>query len=214
MRTMILATVVLVLCMACVAQATENRIGVFSTPALDDLNSLRVPAAQAAETRLIAPTPGLYDVYILCINPCNDATACNISMLGGFEFNLEVPDGWFIQAATLPACVLDFNSANNSFYCAGQVPVITVGPLSTALLATVTLGCFSETPEAGYVYLAPYFAAPSIPGHMAITDADDAFSLTRVDPSRLYYDVPVLAINYFVVPTEDRAWGDVKALFR
>lgn len=215
MRTLILVVAVLSLCLVGTAAAEiTNRIGVFSTPDPPDLGCLFVPAPQSCYTRLIAPVPGEYDVYVLAINPHNDNTGEPIHMLGGFEFDLEVPAGWFVQSATLPSCVLDFDGSNNSFYCGGQVPVDRSDPVVTVLLATVTLASFEDPPPAGYLHMAPYFLAPSLPGMMAIADAEDSFSLTPAVPSRVDFAVPVLAINYTVVPAEDRAWGDVKALYR
>lgn len=215
MRTLFLVFAILTLCAAGSASAEiVNRIGVFSTADPPDLRCLRVPAAQSAYTRLIAPTPGLYVVHVLCINPRNDHTGEPIHMLGGFEFTLEIPEGWFVQSAILPSCVLDFDPAGSSFYCGGMVPVDQYGPEVTVELATVTLATWEDPPPAGYIYMAPYFVAPSLPGLMAITDAEDEYSLTAAIPSRVDFAEPVLAINYTVVPAEDRAWGDVKALYR
>lgn len=215
MRTWILVFAVLTLCAGGTASAeVVNRIGVFTTPAPPDLGCLFVPAPQSCDTRLIAPEPGLYDVYVLAINPHNEHTGEPIDVLGGFEFDIEVPAGWFIQAAQLPSCVLDFDASNGSFYCGGQVPVDRSDPVVTVLLATVTLASFESPPPAGYVHMAPYFVAPSLPGVMVIADAEDQFSLTPALPSRVDFAEPVLAINYTVVPAEDRAWGDVKALYR
>ncbi|MCP4570891.1 MAG: hypothetical protein GY838_00940 [bacterium] len=215
MRTLILVVAILSLCFAGLATADiHNRIGVFSTPEPPDLGCLFVPAPQSCHTRLIAPTPGLYEVYVLAINPHNDRTGEPINMLGGFEFDLEVPAGWFIQAADLPACTIDFDSNNNSFYCGGQVPVDRSDPVVTVLLATITLGSFVDPPPAGYMHMAPYFRAPSLPDLMAVADAEDGFSLSAAIPSRIDFEEPVLAINITVIPAEDRAWGDVKALYR
>lgn len=215
MRQLFLFVLVLVLLCAGSAPAEMfNRIGIFSTPEPPDLGCLLVPAAVSPHTRLIAPTPGLYDVHVLCINPRNDHTGDLIDVLGGYEFNVVLPDGWFISQVTLPPNVMDFQWLPYSFFCAGQVPVDRSDPVVTVVLATVTLGTFTDPPPAGYLYMAPYFAAPSMPGVMALTDAEDGFSLSAVLPSRLDFAEAVLAINHVVVPTENRSWGDVKALYR
>lgn len=215
MRTLILVVAVLFLFAAGSASAEiTNRIGVFSTPAPPDLGCLFVPAAQSSYTRLIALSPGEYDVYVLCINPHNTHTGEPIDMLGGFEFDLVIPEGWFVVSTALPTCVLDFDGNGSSFYCGGQVPVDRSDPVVTTELATVTLGTFIDPPPAGYIYMAPYFVMPSLPDVMVIADAEDQFSLTPAVPSRVDFMEPVMAINYTVVTAEDRAWGDVKALYR
>ena len=70
------------------------------------------------------------------------------------------------------------------------------------------------TVTSGPVFLSPYsMGAPSIPGAMAITDADDGFSLSRAFPVSTGFDHPVMWINPGT-PNDERAWGEVKALYR
>ncbi len=206
MRPLLLVVLALLLLTPATSLAWgENNIGLYTTP---------TPYGAYGNHLLVAPGPGLYEVYLVCTKPINQHTGADILTIGGFELNLVMPDGWFINGVTLPPDVLDFNSANNAFYCAGNIPVNLANSTGMALLATVTLATFLENlPPAG-ILIEPSFAAPSIPGHMAITDADDAFSISQAYPSSGEYTWPIMGINWEVVPTEDQSWGGVKALFQ
>ncbi len=183
----------------------ENNIGLYTSPTPDSYWWM--------EAHLPADGPGLYDIHLICLRPINAHTGGAIETIGGFELNIQLPEGWFFNGVTLPPNVLDFNSASHAFYCAGLIPVTRYGYDWVAQLATVTIGTFLEQPPAAGIHIEPYHA-PSLPGQMAITDADDEFSISPAYPSSGDYAWPVLGINYIVVPTEGESWGNVKALFR
>ncbi|MCP4574333.1 MAG: hypothetical protein GY838_18410 [bacterium] len=183
------------------AQATSN-IGLYTTP--DPAKPLGIES----QVSLIAPGSGLYDIYLVCTDPTNENTGLPIENVGGFELSLTLPPGWLFNGVAYAEGVLDLDAAAEHFYCSGSIPVVG----GNALLATITLLTFDGT--AGPIHMAPYFAAPSIPGSIAITDADDAFSLSHAYPSSGNFDDPVFGLNMVVVPTEDVSWGDVKSLFQ
>ncbi|MCP4570892.1 MAG: hypothetical protein GY838_00945 [bacterium] len=170
---------------------------------------------------LEAWTPGLYEIQLFVWNPTNEHTGDPIQNVGGFELNLSLTEEWFFQSIELPPGVIDFDAATDAFYCAGQIPVQTVTGSSPgwgyeryAHLATITVGTFVESPGYGGIYVAPYWRIPSIPGHMAITDADDEYSLSPVYPATGSYEWPVMGINAWVVPERDTSWSELKALYR
>ena len=159
-----------------------------------------------ADALLVAPDAGTYTAYLVCANPWNENQDAAIATLGGYELELVMPSGWDIQDVSLPAGVLDLDSSGGAFYCAGLVPV------SGDFVTLATLSLLSFMPGSGGVYVAPY-AVPSIAGHMAITDGDDGFSLSRAVPSSGAYDLPVFGIN-LNIEEEDASWGSVKVLYR
>ncbi len=168
---------------------------------------------------LEAPAAGSYEVFLICYEPVNDATGEWIETLGGYELHLYMPDGWFIQDVVLPPNVINFASAAGSFYCAGDITVGWNGTGYSAeritILATITLGTFLEDPGQAYIFMGPYMGIPSIPGHMAITDANDGYSICRAYPSSGDYELPVMGINApWIVESETASWSDVKALYR
>ncbi len=205
MRPLLLAVLVfLFLATATSLSWGESDIGLYITPAPTLL--------WVSESILVARDPGLYDIYLVCTQPMNQHTGLEIETIGGFELNLRVPEGWFINNVALPPNVLDFNPVSHAFYCAGFIPVTTPGDLATALLATITLGTFLEQPPVSMLYIEPYYA-PSLPGQMAITDADDDFSISPAFSISGDFSNPIFQINY-PVPNKDQSWGDVKALYR
>jgi len=187
-----------------------NRIGIYSSP-----TPSRVWAEDSnPETNIYFPNPGFLDVYLVCVNPHNDATGYDIVRLGGFELNIRVELAWILHHVTLPPDIIDLDAGLPALYCSGFLPVTSHGDNGIALLATLTLLHLYSQPGVGLVYLDPYFTAPSIPGHMAVTDANDNFSLHAAETSAPLPEQPACYLNYFWDPVEDRAWGEVKALYR
>jgi hypothetical protein len=177
----------------------ENVIGLYVT---------ETPTGLDSEASLNTGVPGSWDVYLVLTKAWNWSLNHAITNVGGFECSLVLPDEWTIAGVTYPPNVLDLNNANEHFYCSGLWPT----NFGTVTLATITLGTFD--PQPGHIYIEPYFVAPSIPGTMAITDADDEFSLVEAGPSSGDYAEPIFGLNMSVVPDEDLAWGDVKSLYR
>ncbi|MCP4570890.1 MAG: hypothetical protein GY838_00935 [bacterium] len=211
MKTTLTITILATLLFTGAAEAQFlNRIGVYSSPAPV------YPSAHPGngETNVHFPDPGFLDLYLVCVNPYNTTADRPIQALGGYELNLVLDLTWLLHSVTIPDGVLDLDAADEALYCSGLVPVTAQGDNEIALLATIRLLHFEPQPGIGLVYLAPYWLTPSIPDHMAVTDAYDGFSLHQADPSSWGYDVPVCYINYFWDAPEDKSWGDVKALYR
>lgn len=187
-----------------------NRIGVYGSPTPDSpMGDIQNP-----DTNVHTPGPGFLDLYLVCVNPYNAVRGAPIAMLGGYELSIRIDLAWALHSVTLPPDILDLDGATDALYCSGMVPVSDHGDNRIALLGTIRLWHTEPQPGIGVVFVDPYFVAPSIPDHMAVTDALDNFSLHRADPSAWSEDMPVCYINYFWDPAEDLSWGDVKALYR
>ena len=202
MKTLITTLIVVALLVPALALGyNENNIGLYVT---------ETPTGDDAEATLNAGVPGAHTVYLVLTNAYNWSLFSPITTVGGFECSLDLPDGWSISQVTLPANVLDLNGANEHFYCSGIIPVTN----GRATLATLEIGTFDDPPSAGHVYISPYFAAPSLPDVMAITDADHEFVLEPAYPSSGDYAEPIFGLNMTVVPGDDVTWGSVKSLYR
>ncbi|MCP4574332.1 MAG: hypothetical protein GY838_18405 [bacterium] len=200
MKTLITTLIVVALLVPALALGyNENNIGMYIT---------ETPSGANADATLNTAAPGTYDVYLVLTNAYNWAQFSPITTVGGFECSLTLPENWTFSGVSLPPNVLDLNNDPAHFYCSGQIPV-TGG---TATLATITLLTFDPTP--GLAYIAPYFASPSIPGSMAITDADREFALEAAYPASGDYAEPIFGLNMGVIPDEDVSWGEVKSLYR
>jgi len=198
MRTLLLILAVALCCPASAGAllplaASQTTIGMYVTETPSEIE----------DAVLDAPEGGSYTAYLVCAEPENDGAA--ISTLGGYECELSISGGWSLQSVVLPPNVLDFDSNLEAFYCSGLMPVS--GDFVT--LATVSL--LNYTPTKGWVWIAPY-VTPSIPGHMAITDADNEFTLARAEASSGDYDLPIFGINQGAV-REDESWSGVKVLY-
>lgn len=181
----------------------ENNIGMYTT-------ETPAPGGEDAEAQLIAPTFGQYSIYVVLTRPWNFNTGGPIANVGGYEFEMsDLPPGWSFAGFVFPPNTTDFNGNDQQFFVSGQIPVTG----ESALLVEIQIGTFDATPEAGHIWIAPYFA-PSIPGAMAVTDFDDGFSISEAFPSSGDYGLPVFGINAAVVPSEDASWGGVKSMFK
>ncbi len=181
----------------------NNEIGIYTSPTPTAEN------AQALANYAGAPGPGIM-AYVVLTNPYNTNTNAPISAVGGFEFRLNLPPNVFILNAQLPPNSTNFASSPE-FLCGSNAPVVN----NRVTLLTLTLGEFSGAPS--FVYLSPVqVAPPSVPGHMAVTDFNDDFRISRAFPVSGDYSAPVFGLftGGAVVPTEDAAWGDVKSLYR
>lgn len=208
MRRSITIILVILLAASAWAQYPDNRIGLV-------VDEGEGPSPWNAI--LNAWSPGTYTIYLVCYDPVNENTGNPITTLGGFECYIDLADpAWFFHEIVLPPNIIDFAPADNSFFCAGLFPVVPApftGADSYTPLATITIGTWAVPGPSG-VYIAPYNVLPSIPGHMAITDANDEYSLSKAYPTTGTYEVPVLGINMTTSPEEDTSWSDVKALYR
>ena len=177
-----------------------NEIGLYST----------MTPASAADCYIDAPGGfGGFPMFLLISNPSDDGTGAPIETIGGYELSIAVPAGWSVSPV-LPAGTTDFDGQPNHFYVSGLIPV--VGDFTK--LADITIGSFGGGASGG-IFLTPYDnGAQTIPGFMAITNADDNFVPSRAYPISGSPDAPVAGINLQVVDSEDVSWGDVKSLFK
>lgn len=178
-----------------------NEIGIYTTA---------TPTGDPADILIDAGGVGAggFDCFVIITNPTDEGTGNPIATLGGFEFSVTYPAGWNF-VVTLPAGVLDLDSAASHFYCSGAIPVS-----EFTVLSGVQFGSWGGASPGG-IFLTPYSnGEQSIPGHMAVTDADNNFVLSTAFPISGSYDAPVAGITLEVVPTEDVSWGSVKSLFQ
>ena len=168
-----------------------------------------------AETEIDAPAEVMVDCYIVLTNPYNEALGRPIATVGGFEFNLTMPDGvYLLSIMFLPPSV---GWPTGPDYLIGCEAPVTDGACT---LANLTL--MSATGGPDLLYLQPVqFAPQSIPGQMVFTDFDDDFSMHVMHPVSGSHDVPVFALNWEgelpfgeTVPARAESFGTVKALYR
>ena len=185
----------------------ENEIGIFT---------VENPTAEDAQDMACYTGPaGQFTIYCVLTNPVNQLLGTPMENVGGFEFNLGWPAGIFVTPTIHPSAT-NFQTPPD-FLCGSNIPV--VGGQVT--LITITVGTFTADP-------APWFLGPvsdptvqSIPGAMAITDANDNFSLaeaysTAGSGAERDFSLPVFAMwdCANVVDNEDVSFGGVKALFQ
>ena len=71
---------------------------------------------------LLGTLPGQFEVYLVLMNPFNDATTqLPITEIAGFECHILLPTGFQIFGATLPPNTINFTSPP-TFYVAGTIP--------------------------------------------------------------------------------------------
>ena len=185
----------------------ENEIGIYVVE--------NPTPERAAEDACYSGPPGQFIVYCVLTDPVNQIEGTPMDNVGGFEFQMVWPTGIFVTPAIHPSAT-NFQTPPD-FLCGANIPV--VGGQCT--LITITVGTFSDDP-------APWFLGPvsdpivqSIPGAMAITDANDNFSLaeaysTAGSGAERDFSLPVFAMwdCANVVDNEDVSFGGVKALFQ
>ena len=154
---------------------------------------------------------------MVCTNPRNynfgaptSGVEQDISLIGGMEFRVNLPDGIFITNAVMPPNSINF--ATSPEWLAGvEAPVVD----HHCTLLRLDLGTFGTTP--GFIYLTPVQVAPqSVPGAMAVTDYNDDFRLQAAFPASGDYALPVFGLfqTTGVVPTENASWSEVHSLYR
>ena len=188
-----------------VAQPYYNQIGIYTTQDANPDNASYNGA------------PGSITAYVVIINPRNynlgepgSGIEQDISVVGGFEFQIILPGGVFLLGAVLPPMTANFHTETANYLCGTNLPVTN----GVATCLTLNLGAFTQVEN--YLYLAPVNQVPSIPGSLALTDYNDAFRLNPAHPASGDYAAPVFGLWPLstVVPTEDASWGDLKSLFR
>lgn len=206
--SLILATL-LVVNVAPAQAAHENNIGLYVTPTPD----IRQTLVDPAQATLVAPTAGVYDVYLVCSKPVNLNSGAPITTIRAYELQVVMPEDWTIGGVQLPPDTVDLDSDLSIFFVDCVIPVDTSRDHPTALLATLSIFNFAQL-GAAHIHLAPIPTTPSFPDAMGILDGDDPSTIFPAYPSSGDFALPVLGINTSVVPAEDTTWSDVKALYR
>lgn len=131
--------------------------------------------------------------------------------LGGFEFRVESTEDVVLLASEFPsgANAINFMTPPN-FYVGCNIPVT---GWATVLLNLQIL--WTGTDYCDFLYLAPVYPpnVQSIPGMMAITDANDEFRLNPAFPSSGDFEAPVFTLGCGD-DAQDATWGEIKSLYR
>ena len=118
MRSLILLVAALLVAQAAPATADlsdlQNAIGLY-TDIPRDLDEARQLAVYEGD-------PGTFAVYVVLTNPHNENTGGSISVVGGYEFRLELPSSVILLDATLPASSINFVNQPN-FSVGTSIPV-------------------------------------------------------------------------------------------
>ena len=188
----------------------NNEIGMFM---------VETPTAESAQDdACYMGGPGQLTAYVVLTSPYSEFLGAPIDAVGGFEFRLEPGIAGLFVTPTIHPSATNFMTPPD-YFCGANVPV--TGGQCT--LITVTIGTFTTDPAPWFLTPISDAAAQSIPGGIAITDANDAFRLQQAYPTTGggadgmgEFDVPVFAMFdcLDVVPNEDHTWGDVKTMFQ
>jgi hypothetical protein len=151
---------------------------------------------------------GQFVTYLVISNPVDDGSGLPIGNIGGYECTVTFPAGWGI-VVTLPPNTTDFDGDAPDFFVSGLIPVTGM----FTVLADITFQSFGGGGQGG-VFLNPYSGPQTIPGSMAITDADNNFVPSAAHPISGDYALPVAGICDAVVDNEDVSWGSIKSLYQ
>ena len=178
----------------------ENEIGIYMAPT--------ITPEDAEELACYSGAAGQFTAYCIITEPFNNNLGTPVAFVGGFEFRMEYPAGLFVTP-TLDPTATNFMSAPD-FFCGSNVPVVD----GQCVLITLTIGTFTTDPASWYLTPVSDEPAQSIPNAMAMTDAEDNFSISQAFPASGSFTDPVFGMWTCPVPNEDVNWGSVKSLFR
>ena len=217
MKTVLVCLLILFATHACgqSLQDCYNNIGIFTaeTPDMENL----------WEYAHYYGPPGQITVYVVLIYPHNENTGELIQTVGGYEFRLEIHESIFVTPH-LPPSAFNFLEYPE-FYCGAELPVVG----NQCVLLSLDIGTFTTDPTQFYLTPISNAGAQSIPGDLAITDADDEHSLSRATPVSGNYLDPVFSMfdiwwasagqkylweECWVVPNQTTSWGSIKAMYR
>jgi hypothetical protein len=182
------------------AAVAENEVGIYVVE--------NTTPESAEEDACYSGAPGQFVIYCVLTEPYNVNTGTPISFVGGFEFRINWPAGIFVTPTIHPSAT-NFQTAPD-FFCGANIPVVA----DQATLITITVGTFTADPGLWFVTPISDENAQSIPGAIAITDANDNFSISQAFPVSGSFADPVFGMWTCVVPNEDVSFGGVKALFQ
>jgi hypothetical protein len=165
---------------------------------------------------------GVNEIFLVVVNPWNTNLDTPIANIGGFECRVELPGDVLLLGMALPPASVNFKPLPE-FVVGTNIPVA----VEQTLLATLTVLVPEYVGETLYAKLSPVNQAyQSIPGRLAISDANDGFSLQAVDAygaggvagdytePMLYFGDPTGAGAPCAVDVDDATWGALKALYR
>jgi len=167
------------------------------------------PTPENAEEEACYSGPaGQFSAFVVLDNPWNFNTDSAITLVGGFEFRIEWAAGLFVTPVIHPSAT-NFQTPPD-FYCGASIPV--VGAQCT--LINLTIGTFTTDPALWFLSPVSNTGSQSIPGAIAITDGNDAFSISQAFPVSGDFAEPVFGMFTCVVANEDVTWGSVKSMFQ
>jgi hypothetical protein len=184
-----------------IAQGALNQVGIYTTQT-PDLGNITDD-----DTSIQSLTGGQFTAYVVVTNPWSDTGDSEIMNLGGFEFRIEW--GALFVTSTLAPTATNFMSPPD-FFCGSNIPVVN----GQCTVITLTIGAFGTDPVPFLLSPVSDPNAQSIPGAIAITDADDNFVISQAYPASGAFANPVFGYNTTVVPNEDTSWSEMKALFQ
>ncbi|MCP4573514.1 MAG: hypothetical protein GY838_14245 [bacterium] len=206
------AIIFVLILLAGAAQAQYPYFGVY--PNEIGLYNTSTPTGADSECYIDAPSGmGSFPMYLVISNAIDETTGEPITNIGGYELSMTLPPGWDISV-TYP-CGIVVTPEDPPFYVSCPIPVMGM----FTVLAEVLISSWGGG-ATGPIYLSPFTeGTPSIPGHMAITNADNGDALSRAYPASGGYEYFVTGINIIPggmrpVPTTETSWGAVKATFR
>lgn len=190
------------------AQPYTNQLGIYS-------DMVGTPSS----ANFVAAPNVPFNAYLVLTYPVNDnfqgGTGTNrpVTQVGAFECRVNLPSeaGFIAGAPTFPGGGVNIESS--PYLVVGYVTPIPVVN-NAAVLATWSMMVTDSEQHDITMGLAHF---PSIPGEMAIVDAEDTTGddLVPVFVSTADFAVPVFSINgTAAVATEESSFGSVKALFR
>ena len=190
------------------------------------------PASPTNYTEYLGP-PGMITAYIVLLNPYNENTGQPITSLGGYEFNLLVPDHLQVNY-TLHGGATNYMIAPKFFVGFSDAGHPVGG--NQALLVTMEIGATSD--EAAFWYITFHYPCginPICPEEVFVTDWDDNWTISRGTPTSWSFEAPVFCMfaacddapgefppggtggvwgDCWVVPAARASWGDIKAMYR
>lgn len=165
---------------------------------------------------------GVNEIFLVVINPWNTTLDAPITSVGGFECKLGLPSEIILLGMVLPPASVNFKPLPE-MVVGTSVPVMG----EQTLLATLTVLVPEYVGDTLYARLSPVNQVyQSIPGRLAISDANDGFSLFAVDAygaggvavdytePMLYFGDPSGSGAPCAVGIDDGTWGSLKAQYR
>jgi len=132
---------------------------------------------------------GTFTLYVVLRDPWNDTLDRAIQDVGGFEFRIGWPSDYFVTPVL-------HNSATNfltapDFLAGANVPVLG----RNCVLITLNCGTFTTDHREFFITPVSNPTNQTIPGSIAITDANDNYSISEAFPASGSFQEPVFRVN-------------------